>query len=723
MFKTNIELSNNKVTQITGDTITLSGNTVIGENGSLKINSSILENNDVANKKYVDDIVFQYSVDSGTTNNYQIEPTIPITEYIEGQSFLFKANSGNTSGSTISISGLASIPIQRRNGSALQENDIPSKSINQIVIDEISNDNFVAQLLSLDVNSGGGVSDVVMNNAVIENVSKNVINVTFPSSVELTQSGWSIDVNLNGVAKTITSLSGGSTSWDFTMSSDAEDFADVIQLKYNDVLGNSTDSNGDFLQSQELTVLKNITPVLYYDKSIVELSGSNASLQMDTQQSYILPNSWTFITWCKPPQTITNLEAIFGTLLVNPGSTGLTNFHLWSLETNAEDSNYFDGFTRIYRSTASTIVASPILTSFSSNIGTGFQQNSSRDKVMFAITAFFNSLDSTWKVSSFMNGLPQNTFENLDSIPSTMAFNWLSDRGVASRFGKSEIAGARFYPNVEMTPAQMAIEFNRGYGRSPQFPVLFDVVADTPQLDGSDYYIPDLSGMNNRVRLDTFTSPAISDTGFTNNISTGDTIFMNTILYAGNSIVNGQGSGAEPNDFPSKCINLLGNYPFFGVKNGVGGIETPEMIINQPTEDDIYYSEVYDKNILVFLEGGNHLVGGASSGDVYQAMYDYCALAKSIASSRSVIICTILPRDTTLPGIPNTFDVERIGINDLIKNQLSPPWDGIADIGSDATIGNLTDAQDSLKYPDGIHPSNTTNDVIAQIVRDQIILL
>lgn len=688
---------------------------------SVAVTSSQIQNNQ-----------FTFAVDTGSINALVITLAPALSSYVQGQSFFIKAANLNSGATTVNINGLGAIPVVTRSGQALSGGEMPAGSISEFVIDEVSSNIFRAQLMNTSGggSSGGGTSPFMLQSAVVENASRSTVNAVFQSGVNLTQAGWSVEVELNGIAKNISAISGSAANWDFTIDNDAEPFADVITLKYTSSLGNSTDANGDFLQDQSILVTNNVLPTLYYQRAIPGESSNQTSMIMDSQQNYTLPNEWTFITWLKPPVTITNLEGIFSTLLTNPGPTGLQNFHLWSLETNLEDSNFFNGFTRIYRSSASTIVTSPILTSFSGNIVASFEQGQPRDKVMFAITASFNSVDVDYRVCSYMNGVQMNCFENLDSIPASMAFNWLSDRGVLSRFGDSQIAGARFYPDLEMTPAQMALEFNRGYGRAPQATVLFDVVAETPIFNAlnNSYFIPDNSGNFHNVRLDNFATPASADVAFSNDVSATDEIQITNILFTGNSIVNGQGTGAEPEDFPSLCLNKLGdvnrsfpgNYAFFGVKNGIGGVQTPEMITNRPTLDDKYFSNVYLNNILVFLEGGNHLVAGASTTDVFNSMVSYCQAAKTAAPSRQIIICTILPRNTSLAEIPGTFDTNRQTINNDIILAVDPPWDAVADIGSDSTIGTLAASQNTSLYPDGIHPSNTTNEIIAEILRDRI---
>lgn len=57
-------------------------------------------------------------------NQYVINPTFPIDEYIEGQRYSFKALHTNTGGSTVNVSGLGAKGIVRPDGNALLAGDI-----------------------------------------------------------------------------------------------------------------------------------------------------------------------------------------------------------------------------------------------------------------------------------------------------------------------------------------------------------------------------------------------------------------------------------------------------------------------------------------------------------------------------------------------------------------------------------------------------------------------
>jgi hypothetical protein len=67
--------------------------------------------------------------DTGLANAYVLTPAIAITEYSDGYTAVWKAVHANTGASTVNVSALGPVAIVHRDGSALQDGDIPAGSV------------------------------------------------------------------------------------------------------------------------------------------------------------------------------------------------------------------------------------------------------------------------------------------------------------------------------------------------------------------------------------------------------------------------------------------------------------------------------------------------------------------------------------------------------------------------------------------------------------------
>lgn len=94
----------------------------------------------------------RYSTDTGASDAYVIALEPAIISYVSGQEFTFKAANANTGASTLNVNSLGVKTITKRDGTALQADDIPINSICKVVYDGT---NF--QLISAS-GGGGGAS-------------------------------------------------------------------------------------------------------------------------------------------------------------------------------------------------------------------------------------------------------------------------------------------------------------------------------------------------------------------------------------------------------------------------------------------------------------------------------------------------------------------------------------------------------------------------------------
>jgi hypothetical protein len=76
-----------------------------------------------------------YAADTGVANAYVVSLTPALTSHIAGLKIIFKAVNANTAASTINFNGLGNKTIVRRDGTALQDGDIPAGAICPVAYD------------------------------------------------------------------------------------------------------------------------------------------------------------------------------------------------------------------------------------------------------------------------------------------------------------------------------------------------------------------------------------------------------------------------------------------------------------------------------------------------------------------------------------------------------------------------------------------------------------
>lgn len=121
----------------------------------------------------------------------------------------------------------------------------------------------------------------------------------------------------------------------------------------------------------------------------------------------------------------------------------------------------------------------------------------------------------------------------------------------------------------------------------------------------------------------------------------------------------------------------------------------------------------YNQQIICVWYGRNDIDGGATAATVFANLKSYCQTIKTNRADATVIIFTELP-STSSNG---SYETIRQTLNTSIRNEVSPPWDYIADIGNDGTIGQAGQNTDTTYYhAGGIHPNFTGDTIIASYV-------
>jgi lysophospholipase L1-like esterase len=185
------------------------------------------------------------------------------------------------------------------------------------------------------------------------------------------------------------------------------------------------------------------------------------------------------------------------------------------------------------------------------------------------------------------------------------------------------------------------------------------------------------------------------------------------IVFDGNSIV--QGKSAVETPFQAVAMGTLGltldNY----LNYGLSGQTTPQMTTAGTTRiDPLYNSSLAAKyNVVVAWELTNDIVSGTAEATVKTNIQAYCQARKN--AGWKVVVGTCLPR-TISGGIGQaTFNSIRDSVNTWINaNAVSGGWaDAVADVASDATIGETGDNANATYYSDGVHLTDAGHNLAA----------
>lgn len=132
-----------------------------------------------------------------------------------------------------------------------------------------------------------------------------------------------------------------------------------------------------------------------------------------------------------------------------------------------------------------------------------------------------------------------------------------------------------------------------------------------------------------------------------------------------------------------------------------------------------------ERNIMSVLIGANDLGGYAGGTDAAAAAAYSTALAVYLDARRAagfkVIACTITPRTTAIgSGIAwAAFNARRAIVNTTIRTWVGSHCDAVADFAA-TSIGADNDCLDTLKYSDGLHPTDAANVVLKDCIKPVI---
>jgi lysophospholipase L1-like esterase len=167
--------------------------------------------------------------------------------------------------------------------------------------------------------------------------------------------------------------------------------------------------------------------------------------------------------------------------------------------------------------------------------------------------------------------------------------------------------------------------------------------------------------------------------------------------------------------YPSKAFSLLNG--IWSYRNfGLSGQTTIEMLADGEAQINPLYDAALGKNVVVFWEVTNDLKPGATRADAQARMVSYCQARQ--AAGFKVVVGTILPR--TQVGLPETFEDDRIAINTYIRANYASFADVVADVASDARIGDFGDSDDTTYFSDGVHMTTAGYNIVGGIVATAI---
>jgi lysophospholipase L1-like esterase len=136
-------------------------------------------------------------------------------------------------------------------------------------------------------------------------------------------------------------------------------------------------------------------------------------------------------------------------------------------------------------------------------------------------------------------------------------------------------------------------------------------------------------------------------------------------------------------------------------------------ISGQPTTEMLQDGEVLDRlrapgltNVLVVWEGTNDLFRGATAGQAYEHLRDYCEQRRR--AGWRVVLPTILPRRQ--PDAPDQFESSRRRVNGWLLDRSRPIADVLVDL---ATEPLLTNPEDPRTFSDRVHLTPLGTSIVA----------
>jgi lysophospholipase L1-like esterase len=194
------------------------------------------------------------------------------------------------------------------------------------------------------------------------------------------------------------------------------------------------------------------------------------------------------------------------------------------------------------------------------------------------------------------------------------------------------------------------------------------------------------------------------------------------MVFDGNSLTAGQGASAGM-DYPSQLIALLTSSGVAGMEThnfGVSGQQTGSMIADAATQIDPLIN-VGVQNILFAWEIGNDIYYNGNAVNAENAFQTYCEARR--AAGWKVIVFTCPPRNNTTPAGDDvaTYNTKLSASNTWIRTNYASFADALVDLAADSRLSDYTNM--TYYYTDGVHLSNNGYGVVAELAKNQLLLL
>src|SRR5215831_15014900 len=197
--------------------------------------------------------------------------------------------------------------------------------------------------------------------------------------------------------------------------------------------------------------------------------------------------------------------------------------------------------------------------------------------------------------------------------------------------------------------------------------------------------------------------------------------FTNQVIFLGDSIMLGNHVSAGQ-DIPSKVAALLPaiatNYQNLAIGSTYANEDGSHTDGGQGATADAAWTNSVAVNVCVILFGANDLGSGFTAAQFAAALKAYSQARKAamVAAQKKIVILTVLPSTglTDLGYNPRRLDANLTNLSD------GTFWDGYANIAADPIMGLQATNSDLTYYSDGLHPTNTGNNLLAPWVSNAV---
>jgi lysophospholipase L1-like esterase len=181
------------------------------------------------------------------------------------------------------------------------------------------------------------------------------------------------------------------------------------------------------------------------------------------------------------------------------------------------------------------------------------------------------------------------------------------------------------------------------------------------------------------------------------------------IICVGNSLTLGTGaSNTITGVYPDMLrVSLIGQGKHYDVVNlGISGAVGADLLnaTNFPNAVSYYQPAIYKDTVFCLWEITNDLKSGFSAMVAFDNVCKLAARIRTACPRAKIIVGTCLPRTET--GTPADFEANRQLVNGwMLQGRYIPSlWDGVADLGGNATIGAVGASDNTTNYAsDKVH--------------------